>query len=86
MPVFEWKKEKNVRDKVLVCFKVLSHTKKGNGKWLLLETTEVKWSECNTHLVTFHDPSERRDCPLEVNVEAIEAMLPQLEKAEEERL
>lgn len=56
MPVFEWKKEDNVGDKVLACFKVLSHTKKGNGKWLLLETTEVMWSNCNTHLVTFHSP------------------------------
>ena len=85
VPVFEWNKEKNARDKVSVCFKVLSHTKKNNGKWLLSETTEVMWSECNTHLVTFHDPSERRDCALEVNAEAVEAMLPQLEKAEEER-
>ena len=85
VPVFEWNKEKNARDKVSVCFKVLSHTKKDNGKWLLSETTEVMWSKCNTHLVTFHDPSERRDCALEVNAEAVEAMLPQLEKAEEER-
>ena len=43
VPVVEWKKENNVRDKVSACFKVLSHTKKGNGKWLLLlsETTEA---------------------------------------------
>ena len=86
VPVFEWKKQSNGRDKVSACFKVLSHTKKGNGKWLLSETSEVMWSECNTHLVTFNDPLERRNCPLEVNAEALEAMLPQLEKAEEERL
>ena len=86
VPVFEWKKENNVKDKVSACFKVLSHTKKGNGKWVLSETTEVMWSDCNTHLVTFNDPLERRDCPLEVNAEAVEVLLPQLEKAEEERL
>ena len=67
-------------------FKVLSHTKKGNGKWLLSETTEVMWSECNTLLVTFSGLSERRNCPLEVNAEGLEALLPQLEKAEGERL
>lgn len=86
VPVFEWKKDNNIRDKVKACFKVLSHTKKGNGKWLLTETTDVMWSECNTHLVTFNGPLERRDCPLEVNAEALEALLPLLEKADEERL
>ena len=50
VPVLEWKKESNVRDKVLACFKVLSHTKKGSGKWLLSETTEVMWSDCHTYL------------------------------------
>ena len=86
VPVFEWKKENNVRDKVSACFKVLSQTKKGNGKWLLSETTEVMWNDCNTHLVTFNGPSERRNFPLEVNAEALEAFLPQLKKAEDERL
>lgn len=81
VPVFEWKKENNV--KVSACFKVLSHSKKGNGKWLLSETTEVMWSECNTLLVTFNCLLERRNCHLEVNTEALEALLPQLEKAEE---
>lgn len=52
------------------------------------ETTEVMWSECDTHIVTFNGPLEIRECPLEleVNAEALEALLPQLEKAEEERL
>ena len=86
VPVFEWKKENNVRDKVSACFKVLSHTKKGNGKWLLLETTEVMWSDCHTHLVTFNGPSKRRNFPLEVNVEALEALLQQLQKAVDKRL
>ena len=44
------------------------------------------WSECNTLLVTFNVLLERRSCHLEVNAEALEALLPQLEKAEEERL
>jgi len=44
------------------------------------------WSKCNTLLVTFSGLSERRNCPLEVNAEGLEALLPQLEKAEEERL
>ena len=79
VPVFEWKKENNVRDKVLVCFKVLSHTKKGNRKWLLSETTEVMWSNCNTHLVTFHGP-------LDVNAGALKALLPHLQQAEDERI
>ena len=86
VPVFEGKKDNNITDKVTACFKVLSHTKKGNGNWLLTETTEIMWSECNTQLVTFNGPLERRDCPLEVNAEALEALLPQLEKADEERL
>ena len=54
--------------------------------WLLSETTEVMWSECNTLLVTFNGLLERRNCPLEVNAKALEALLPQLEKAEEEGL
>ena len=65
--------------RVSACFKVLFHTKKGNEKWLLSETTEVMWSECNTRLVTFNGLLEKRNCPLEVNVEALEALLPQLE-------
>ena len=46
------------------------------------------WSECDTHIVTFNGPLEITECPLEleVNAEALEALLPQLEKAEEERL
>lgn len=64
----------------------LADNKEGNGKWLLTETTEIMWSECSTHLVTFNGPLERRDCSLEVNAEAFEALLPQPEKAEEERL
>ena len=67
VPVFEWKKENSVRDKVSACFKVLSHSKKGNGKWVLSETTEVMRSECNTLLVTFNGLLERRSCHLEVN-------------------
>ena len=84
LPVFEWMKENNVRDKVLVCFEVLSHTKKGNRMWLLSETTEVMWSNCNTHLVTFHGPLQRRNCPLDVNAEALKALLPHLQQAEDE--
>ena len=80
VPVFEWKKDNNIRDKVLVCFKVLSHNKKGNGKWLLVETTEVMWSKCYAHLPTFNGPLERRNCPLEVNTEALKVLLSQLEK------
>ena len=40
------------------------------------------WSECNTLLLTFNGLLERRNCPL-VNAEALEALLPQLEEAEE---
>ena len=70
----------------MVCFQVFSHTKKGNEEWLLHKTTEIKWSDCNTHLLTFRDAeSDERDGPLEVNAEALEAMLPQLEKVEKEQ-
>ena len=83
VPVFEWNKVKNVREKVSVCFQVLSYTKKENNKWLLSKTNEILWSECKTHLITFK-VSGASQWPLEVDVEVLETLLPQLEKEEEE--
>ena len=79
-------KRKKYKGQSFRVFQSLLHTKKENRKWPLSETTDVMWSECNSHLVTFNDSSERRDLPLEVNAEALEAALSQLEKAEEEQL
>ena len=84
VPVFEWKKENNVREKVSVCFQVLSYTKKENNKWLLSQTNEILWSECKTHLLTFGKVEGVRQWPLEVDAEVLENLLPQLEKEEEE--
>ena len=81
--VFEWNKVKNVREKVSVCFQVLSHTKKQNNKWLLSKTNEILWSECKTHLITFK-VSGASQWPLGVDAEVLETLLPQLEKEEEE--
>ena len=44
------------------------------------------WSDCNAHLLTFSDVSEEKYWPIEVNAEDLEEKLPQLEKAEEQRL
>ena len=71
VPVFEWNKVKNVREKVSVCFQVLSHTKKENNKWLLSKTNEILWSECKTHLITFK-VSGASQWPLEVDAEVLE--------------
>lgn len=69
-----------------MCFRVLSHTKLDKNRWLLSQTNEIMWSDCNAHLQTFSDVSEEKYWPIEVNAEDLEAKLPQLEKAEEQRL
>ena len=85
-PVFEWKKNNSAREKFTVCFLVLSHTKLDNNRWLLSQTNEIMWWDCNAHLLTLSDVSEEKCWPIEVNAEDPEEKLFQLEKAEEKRL
>ena len=84
VPVFEWKKGNESKEKISVCFQVLSHVKKENSKWLVSPTKEVMWSECKTHLLTFGNVQGERKWPLEVDTEAIETLLPKLEQEEAE--
>ena len=84
VPVFEWKKGNDSKEKISVCFQVLSILKKENSKWLLSPTKEIMWSECKTHLLTFGNLQGERKWPLKVDAEAMEILLPKLEEEEEE--
>lgn len=84
VPVFECKKGNDSKEKISVCFQVLSYIKKENSKWLLSPAKEIMWSECKTHLLTFGNTQGKRKWPLEVDAEAIESLLPKLEQEEEE--
>ena len=88
VPVFEWKKQKKKEEtlKSSVCLLVLSATKIEVGKWSLSKTKEILWTECSSHLLTFHEVPEVRLWPVSVNAEHLEDMLPELEIAERERL
>lgn len=86
VPVFEWKKDqKATTDKVSVCFQVLSYKKIEHSKWLLTLTNEVMWTECDAHLLTFADAPKPRSWPVTVDAGSLEEIIPDLEKAEEER-
>ena len=88
VPVFEWKKQ-NKKEETLkssVCLLVLSVTKIEEGKWSLSKTKEILWTECSSHLLTFHEVPEVRLWPVSVNAEHLENILPELEIAERERL
>lgn len=51
---------------------VFFHLLLSNNRWLLLQTNEIVWSDCNAHLLTFNDVSEEKDWPIEVNTDALE--------------
>ena len=53
--------------------------------WLLTLTNEVMWTECNAHLLTFADAPKPRSWPVTVDAGSLEEIIPDLEKAEEER-
>ena len=78
------KKEETLKSSV--CLLVLSATKIEVGKWSLSKTKEILWTECSSHLLTFHEVPEVRLWPVSVNAEHLEDMLPELEIAERERL
>ena len=88
VPVFEWKKEKKQStEKISVCFRVLSFQKMEDTKLLLEKTTDIMWAECQAYLMSFPVPDAKtRAWPLTVDGEALEKILPQLEKAEQERM
>lgn len=35
-----------------------------NNRWLLLQTNEIVWSDCNANFLTFNDVSEEKDWPI----------------------
>lgn len=56
-------------------------------KLLLEKTTDIMWAECQAYLMSFPVPdAKRRAWPLTVDGEALVKILPQLEKAEQERM
>lgn len=56
-------------------------------KLLLEKTTDIMWAECQAYLMSFPVPDAKtRAWPLTVDGEALEKILPQLEKAEQERM
>lgn len=60
VPVFQWKKQ-NKKEETLkssIGLLVLSATKIEVGKWSLSKTKEILWTECSSHLLTFHKAPE----------------------------
>ena len=80
-------REKTIDGEDICLLRVLSFQKMEDTKLLLEKTTDIMWAECQAYLMSFPVPDAKtRAWPLTVDGEALEKILPQLEKAEQERM